>query len=333
MDYIIDTNRIKQNFYELEQYGKIYYPLKTNHMQEVVECITELNNSRFLISNINQATKLRITLENSISINTLLSVDKLIILYNLGIRSFVFDNYIKMKQFLHEIHDNSVEITVKISLTQFLNINVNTGANESEEKSIVEYLDNFGYTYGYSIYINSEAKKIIDKNKLLSFVQNRISNKQIRFISIGGIEDIGNTEYSRFLSCLQSLCVDNQIEFRIEPGDRLINNAVDTLATIIDIHSNKNSISITINGSTYREFYDTIAFGKVFDFYSIEGKSVNKIYKEKVYNGIEIHIFGNSSDSNDYIGRFYIKDKSTLSVGDNIRIKNTGAYFNRMYLI
>lgn len=332
MEYIIDTFRLVHNFNKLKQYGLVYYPLKTNDTKPVVKCIGELCNNRFLISNINQAKRLNTENKYSTVINTLISLEELINLYKLGIRCYVFDNFDKMQEFLSYVHDKYIEITVKLSLTQLSDIAVNTGANKEEQNKMIEYLVNNNYKYGYSIYLNKLAKKIVDKQNIINIIQRNMKDKHCQFMSLGGIENIDNKSYADYLKGIQEIVKSHNKEFRIEPGEQLVGNAVDGIAKILAIHSNKNSLSITIDGSTYKEFYDAIAFGKVYDFCIIKNNKdgeIIQIYKHRLPDTIKVHIFGNSSDSNDYIGEYYIESGKSINIGDIIKIKNIGAYFNR----
>lgn len=335
MEYIIDSSVIERNYAELSQYGSVYYPLKTNDTQLIVDHIAKLSDGRLLISNLNQAKRVKINSKHTTVINTLLSIDELLSLYSLGIRCFVFDNYAKMVEFLSQVDNKSIEITVKISLGQIQDMIVNTGADNDEQIKMISYLIEHNYKYGYSIYINSIAKRIVDKQDISNLIRNNCQDIRCKFISLGGIDAVvgeDSKSYTAYLSGIRGIVKSYNKEFRIEPGEQLVGNAVDGIAEILAIHSNKNSISLTIKGSTYREFYDTIAFNKVYDFCMIKsnngGESI-QVYKQKLPNTIKIHIFGNSSDSNDYIGKYFIESGKQVAVGDEIKLLNVGAYFNR----
>lgn len=315
MEYRIHKDVLEHNMNNLMQYGEIYYPLKTNSSKEVLRCLLGIKQDlRFLInstSQLNKLEELNIEKRRITQISTLMKVEDLNSLYARGIKSFVFDNAEKLKQFI--VGKNDLEITLKVAV---VGIQVNTGADEIELDKLRDIVNEHKIRHGYSIYINKQARELLGYaehiRRLLSVSEGDT------FLSLGGLHRINSIELLGILYNLKQLTK----ELRIEPGEILVSKAVDCEAEILNINHSNNVASITIEGSLYDKYYDLIGLGRKF--------KISRIGKQVVENkGLPVHIFGDSGDSNDYMGCVYIKDTSHLKVGDKVELKDVGYYFGR----
>lgn len=232
-----------------------------------------------------------------------------------------------MNEFLNSIVNKrcGLEITTKLSLNEIAYSHLNTGATKSEVKQMLDFIKTCNIKRGCSIYINKAVRRkvsIEDIKGLLGDIG------RLDFISVGGIDKY-NLDWVRKLG---REIAESGVEFRIEPGEMLLTGVVDCEATIINInYYGNNNMNIHIDVSTYKELYDVAAMSKEVEITDICG---NLVCKSDIGNDnsemCTVHIFGNSSDSNDYIGKYLIKGNYGIDVGKPIILKDIGAYFNRV---
>lgn len=315
MEYKLYKDVLEHNINELTQYGEIYYPLKTNSSLELLRNLVGIKKDlKFLINSMSQLDKLEeldVDKSRITQISTLMKVEDLNSLYDRGIKSFVFDNADKLRQFI--IGKDDLEITLKVAV---VGMQVNTGADEIELDKLRAIVNEHKIKHGYSIYINKQARETIGYTahirRLLAV------NEDDTFLSIGGLHHINSIELMGILYNLKKLTK----ELRLEPGEILVSKAVDCEAEILNINHSNNKTSITIEGSLYDKYYDLIGLGRKFKISHVGGQVVET-------RGLPVYIFGDSGDSNDYIGCVYIKDTSHIKVGDKVDIKDVGHYFGR----
>lgn len=328
----IDEEKLQKNINLYNKIGEIYYPLKANYSKELLDTLIKNGINHFLISSTSHNNLLHSYENIKIThINTVALIDELIYAYNIGVRSFVFDNYEKLYAFINSVKCTyDLEITIKISLSQISQqFIVNTGANKTEQDKIEKYLDSIDCKYGYSIYINNQAKDKYSVKKYIEYILNMHNIKKAEFISIGGLDNLENVHYLNELNGIREEIRQRGIDLRIEPGYHLINNVVKHIFDIQSVHIEDNYIAITIDGTIYNQFFDTALLNREFDFrYIIRNQEKYKLNKQKdTYNKLEIHIFGNSSDSCDYLGKFYLSNKIDINTLYKVEVCNTGAYF------
>lgn len=332
MEYTIDTENIKRTIDRYSRYGKVYYPLKTNAFPQVVDTIGNETNNRFLINDINHAKIIHAqyrNLRNSTHINTLNPLPVLLELYKMGVKSYVFDEYDKLRDFVDKIQSTSkLEVTIKIALSDICGIPVNTGATYAESQKMEDYLNRLGIPYGYSIYLNRYAKEMISMADCINHIHNQLSIDKARFISLGGLGDIDDSTQEKELHFISNKL--GQVELRLEPGKSLVDKAISCKSSILahKVINNGTEHIITIEGSVYKQFFDLAALNREFDFLRIESDNgTYNLSKTPSIDTIPIHIFGSSSDSNDYLGKLYISKDFKHQEGNKVIIKNVGAYF------
>jgi len=180
---------------------------------------------------------------------------------------------------------------------------------------------------GVSFYIQKNIKREKDIIfKFLNYIKTHFAN--INFINIGGISNDFNILY------------DNLKQFKFEEvnleiGRLLVEEAISLKTNIIRVKKvNDEFLLITKNG-VFNGFFDKIYYNKKYDIYiaTSNNKLIKLTYKSGP-NKIAIHIFGGSSDSGDYLGKLYLKkeDLSNLYVGNNLIVKNVGAYFEEFFM-
>lgn len=309
--YSVNKSKIYENYNKYSNIGKIFYPVKANSSIEILSLLNQLVN-KSLINNINQFNKVMSINKNPEKIalmNPLMSDNNIRYLYEQGVRFFVFDNNEKLNIFKSYADMEKVQISIRINTMEIDDtIITNLGTDIVSAKKMLYGLKNSGISF----YINPKLKTTNKKCfiKMMDLIKD-IEN--ISFLSVGGIPEIEiNKNY------LINYGKEKNIDIIIEPGKGLLENAIDFKAQIVRINNN----IITINRGIFSGFLDKLIYNQEFNIDFIKnGKSI--IDKS---DGTKIFLFGNSTDSADFIGEYYIKEK--IDINTEIIVRNVGTYFN-----
>lgn len=325
MEFVLNKSILEDNIKKFMWYGSIYYPLKANSNKLLLLALKQLN-IKYLMNrpeHLNTLADLGVQPSTVTQTNTLMQLEDLIKLYNNGIKSFVVDSPELLAQLVKATKAEDLEITIKISSSLVSNIQTNTGANKQEIHEIVKIVNKYMYKYGFSVYINKRDRHKYSYNEYIRLLVDTARSYNASYISIGGLDDSEDCNVS--LRKWSNIAMSNGLEVRVEPGEYLLKDAITMSSKIINIRRGPCT-SITIEGSCYDIYYDFVALNRQL--------RVNKIGNEAVRNepfsGYErIHIFGDSGDSNDYLGSVYMNNKKQVEVGQEVTIADTGYYMGR----
>lgn len=336
MIFSLNKEKLKNNIVQLNNYGEIYYPVKANSSKRMIEAINEIGEQQDIEIKYQIFNKLQLQLLEECSVkysriqiaNTRLSSRELIEYYNIGIRSFVIDNAYELDILAKTTKLRDCEIILKIALSNYLDINVNTGADRNELSKLEQLVKKYNCKYGYSIYIQDSAKNLVNVKQIYENIINDIKGLyDASFISIGGI---AAEYYNEQLVDISNNLRIKDIKLRIEPGRALVNNTESVLLSIESIRTINNVTSITLDASIHNEFIDKLILDKQFEFSEITSGDADisiKINNEQC--SYQVHLYGNCSCSYDYLGTIYIPNSFKLEVGQMIKVDNIGAYFGK----
>ena len=316
--YIVDSDQIKSNLNQYSIANKIYFPLKTNDLPEVLN-ILKKNKTDFLINNTQNLQLLKsmgISPLKVIDINYLNSPENREAIYSQGVRSFAFGSFEGLMKFNYI---KNIQALFRMNLVDFSSAATPIGASISELSAMYEYAQKQNNNnIGLQIYINK--KMTCDIDELLANVVKTLFSYNIHFsfLNIGGIHNptVLYNIFNKYKSFYP------QINFEI--GEGIINNAVHCIATIRDISP---SGAVFISRGIYNGFLDAVLYNKKYDIFVDNKTSLSKKYVEGLR---KIQIWGPSCDSHDFIGEYWIPEEKfeQLRPGNKIYIKNIGAYFN-----
>lgn len=340
--FYFDKNKLIQNFNNFNELGNIYYPLKTNSNNIVIQTLQPLiekGNNGYLISSIYHFEILKsanISPLKMCFINVLAGKNTVKYLYDNGVRFFTFDNLNEVINFSKYADLSKVKIAIRFSITQVFNDKfTHLGADFEECLQIFSFLKNNKCSdYGISFYIQNNLKaenNVLEK--ILKYIQQNYNNLKINFISIGGLKqskEISKKTLENFKNKLQIK------QIILEVGRYLVEDTIEMESKIIREKTINNKKTVIIKNGIYSGFFDILLYNKKFSIY-LKSKNDGEIkveYEKSKINDYEIFMCGGSSDSGDKIGLMYIssKYKDELKVGTKFIVKNVGAYFEEFFM-
>ena len=166
---------------------------------------------------------------------------------------------------------------------------------------------------------------------ILQYIQEKYSDSNLKFISIGGI----NTEINH--KVLDDLKTKLKIEqIILEVGRYLVEDTIELETRIIRDKMIRNTKTIVIKNGIYSGFFDILLYNKRFQLYlkTENNEEIKFEYEKSQTADYEVYICGGSSDSGDKIGIMYIDSayKNELITGRKIIIKDVGAYFEEFFM-
>lgn len=340
LKFYFNKNKLIENYNKFSKDGDIYYPLKTNSNENLIKALsTLLNNANngYLISSLYHfelLKKLGISASRMCFINVLAEKETIRYLYDNGVRFFTFDCLKSLEEFVEYANLREVKIAIRLSTMQIYKDKfTHLGAELEETLRMIEFLKRNGSSnYGISFYIqkNIKTENNVFEN-ILQYIQEKYSDSNLKFVSIGGI----NTEINhKVLDDLKSKLKIEQII--LEVGRYLVEDTIESETRIIRDKMIGNTKTIVIKNGIYSGFFDILLYNKRFQLYlkTENNEEIKFEYEKSQTADYEVYICGGSSDSGDKIGIMYIDSayKDELITGGKIIIKNVGAYFEEFFM-
>lgn len=340
LKFYFNKNKLIENYNKFSKDGDIYYPLKTNSNENLIKALsTLLNNANngYLISSLYHfelLKKLGISASRMCFINVLAEKETIRYLYDNGVRFFTFDCLKSLEEFVEYANLREVKIAIRLSTMQIYKDKfTHLGAELEETLRMIEFLKRNGNSnYGISFYIqkNIKTENNVFEN-ILQYIQEKYSDLNLKFVSIGGI----NTEINhKVLDALKSKLKIEQII--LEVGRYLVEDTIELETRIIRDKMIRNTKTIVIKNGIYSGFFDILLYNKRFQLYlkTENNEEIKFEYEKSQTADYEVYICGGSSDSGDKIGIMYIDSayKNELITGRKIIIKDVGAYFEEFFM-
>lgn len=340
LKFYFNKNKLIENYNKFSKDGDIYYPLKTNSNENLIKALSTLlnkANNGYLISSLYHfelLKKLGISPSRMCFINVLVEKETIRYLYDNGVRFFTFDCLKSLEEFVEYANLREVKIAIRLSTMQIYKDKfTHLGAELEETLRMIEFLKRNGSSnYGISFYIqkNIKTENNVFEN-ILQYIQEKYSDSNLKFVSIGGI----NTEINqKVLDDLKSKLKIEQII--LEVGRYLVEDTIELETRIIRDKMIRNTKTIVIKNGIYSGFFDILLYNKRFQLYlkTENNEEIKFEYEKSQTADYEVYICGGSSDSGDKIGIMYIDSayKNELITGGKIIIKNVGAYFEEFFM-
>lgn len=338
--FYFNKNKLIENYNKFSKDGDIYYPLKTNSNENLIKALSTLlnkANNGYLISSLYHfelLKKLGINPNKMCFINVLAEKETIRYLYDNGVRFFTFDCLKSLEEFVEYANLREVKIAIRLSTMQIYKDKfTHLGAEFEETLRMIEFLKRNGNSnYGISFYIqkNIKTENNVFEN-ILQYIQEKYSDLNLKFVSIGGI----NTEINhKVLDALKSKLKIEQII--LEVGRYLVEDTIELETRIIRDKMIRNTKTIVIKNGIYSGFFDILLYNKRFQLYlkTENNEEIKFEYEKSQTADYEVYICGGSSDSGDKIGIMYIDSayKNELITGRKIIIKDVGAYFEEFFM-
>lgn len=316
--FIIDKNKIIENYQKYKKYGNVYYPLKTNSNPEIIKILYSQfdKKDKFMITNkyqLNILLDLNIPTNQIGCMNSLNSFYDIVYYYSKGIKTFTVEdiNVIKLMKKYNLL--DKLKLIIRLSVDSFFNTFSYLGASIDKAKKMINIISKYTNNYGISFYLPQNIQSYKNINKCIRIIHNSFGN--LKFINIGGIPydkiQLKNYNY----------------KINIETGKSLLYNSINLSTEIVKIKNN-NIPTVIINNGIFSGFLDVYLYNKKFDIISNI-----KIYNKKHKDCIKFILCGDSGDSKDILGEYYIKrkDYNKFLKLKNITVLNIGAYFEELY--
>lgn len=340
--FYFNKNKLIQNFNNFNELGNIYYPLKTNSNDIVIQTLQPLiekGNNGYLISSIYHFEILKsanISPLKMCFINVFAEKNTVKYLYDNGVRFFTFDNLNAVIDFSKYADLSKVKITIRLSTTQVFNDKfTHLGANSEECLQIFAFLKNKKCNnYGISFYIQNNLKTEDNAlEKILKYIQENYNNFKINFVSIGGLKQSKEIDKEMLKNFKDELQIKQII---LEVGKNLVEDTIEMETRIIREKTVENIKTVIIKNGIYSGFFDVLLYNRKFPIY-LKSKNDGDIkieYTKSEVNDFKFYMCGGSSDSGDKIGVMYIdsKYKDELKIGAKFIVKNAGAYFEEFFM-
>lgn len=338
MQFCISEKTLAENFEKMSNLGNVYYPLKTNSNPQILKLIKPLvceKSGGFLISSFRHFSvlkKLGVNEQKMAFINVCADEKTVKKLYQKNIRFFVFDDMSELEKFASYADKTTSKVCVRISVCDAFDCDFShLGASLEMATKMLDFLKNNGFLYGISFYLHKKLKFLDNSIQImLDYISKNFMGYDIKFLNIGGIFENTNGILNKFVEIKKQLCID---EINLEPGTKLVENCVDLYSKILRVKRLKNSICLVVKNGIYSGFFDSVLYGKKFDIF-LANSQMTPLKKNKTNGDICVKIFGATSDSDDFVGEYYLQksDAEKLTTCDYIYIKNCGAYFEELFV-
>lgn len=341
--FYIDKNKLIDNFSGFSKLGSVYYPLKSNSNNIILETLKSLMNGNgtdngFLISQISHYEKLKksgVEADKMCLINVLAEDKTVEYLYEEGVRFFTFDNLNSLQNYAKYADLSESKLAIRLSSAEAFNDKfTHLGGDTNECLEMVNYLKNKCFDYGISFYLQKDIKS--EKNpleKMLDYIITNFKDSNLNFISIGGVKRYNKINIDVINKAKEQLNINQII---LEPGRHLLEDTVDLETKVIRTKTINNKSVLIIKNGIYSGFFDSLLYNKKFEFY-FESRTDGKIkikYEKTNENDHEFFMCGGSSDSGDKLGTMYIdkKYKNELIVQSKFYVKSIGTYFEEFFM-
>lgn len=336
INFYLFCEKLKSNYDAFSQIGQIYYPLKTNSNEIVIEALDKLyseTDNGFLIthySHFKQLIDQGISPDKMCLANVLANDNLIKELYFNGVRYFTFDNIESLSKFLEYANPSEVKISIRFSIIEAFGTFSHLGASVKECNEMFELLKSKNISnYGISFYLQKELFPNSNSlNIMLDYIKNAFRDYKMSFINIGGAIKPEDIDIAKLDEVKNTFSAEKII---VEPGRYLVGNAGYMKTRVI---KKKYDNVFIIDAGIYAGLLDALLYNKQYELYLKTSSGYIPLFAKSFPNSKEIIICGASSDSGDRIGKFYIDARyfSNLDVGSTLVVNNALAYVEEFFM-
>ena len=316
VNFILNEDVLRTNVDNFTEIGQVYYPLKSNSNEVIIEELVKLfegTNNGFLIthpSHFEKLISLGVTPDRIGVVNVKATNEEIEYYYNQGVRYFTFDNIDKLNCFLEYADPSDVKISIRLNIKEPFGVTSHLGAKTDICKKMFDTLNEHGISnYGISFYLQKELLPQPNVlNQMLDYIEENFDGYKFRFINIGGALKPHKIDKNKLDESKQKLGADYII---VEPGRYMVGNA-GYMETVIDERNDEDDIIVVKNG-IYGGLLDAKLYDKTYNLVVPVEEGFVRLSKDefdetgKKRKGFTI--CGASSDSGDCIGKYYIDEE------------------------
>ncbi len=323
--YVFNKHKFTQMISQYMTYASVYYPIKANDHPTVVATAAEhgcsfevdsIEHIRYLIKDIGVAPE---NILYSFPVKQVRDIEEA---HSYGIMKYVVDTESEYKK-ISAVSKNAC-FFVRIFIYDVLKVESELwkdkwGATISKAIALIETINKQSPSrfLGISFYIPKEIPLLTPFITMLTHLKNEFTGFTIPCLNIGGGISLERlSTLTRYFSQIKEQLHTEEII--VEPGRHLLNPCIDMHVEVIDIRRVNDQRIVIINAGIYSGLLDARLKGKRFPV----DDTITKGRKHAA------NICGNSSDSDDYLGVYDLRE--SLKVGDQLVIHDCGAYSSVM---
>lgn len=324
--YLFNEKRFATILETYQQIGDVYYPVKANDDDLIVEaaiknsCCFEVDSIAHIRMLVNEKGVDASRILYSYPIREEKDIKEAVIL---GIKKFVVDSideYVKINRYLDD-----GEFLIRLNVVDILGSDLpphknKWGLSVQDAQRLIKKINYDGKpVLGISFYLFED----IAKPKMLKLILKKVSKEfagfSLKCLNIGG--GFSAQELAEFKNLIDDTRLNIGAErIIVEPGRFLLNPCIDMIVSVIAIKKVGASRLVFINAGIYSGLIDVVIKGRRFDICDFE--------KESIGNYESTLVCGDSSDVSDFLGEYELR--SNLKVRDQLMIKECGSYSNVM---
>ena len=324
--YLFDIKKFKKLIDEYKQIGDIFYPIKSNDDPLIIKML--INEScNFEVDSIEHIKLLvnewKVHPNRLLYSYPILEQEDIILANELGIKKFVVDTEEEYQNICSVVENAS--FIVRLNSVNIIGTNLAISYNkwgmtiDGAKKLINKIYAEKHNVIGVSFYLFKEIVSSQSLKNMLHTISSEFRGYKLEYLNIGGgiaPSDIRKI-YNELQDTQRAIGANNVI---IEPGTPLLNPCIDMVVSVTAIRTINKHRFVFINAGIYRGLLDTIIKQRQFELFDNN--------KDENCEIIKTIVCGSSSDVSDYLGEYYLR--SNLCVGDQLVIKECGAYSNVM---
>lgn len=316
--FIINEKLLKYNIQEYAKLAQIYYPVKANCSEAVLNIIKK-DVAGFEVESFNHVKRLilvdKINPGRIIYSKLIKNIEEIKILLDMGITNFVVDSVEDCRMIINcadkKLCTFIIRLNIDVVIDDFKFIS-KWGARIQEVKEIIDIISNSKHVFwGISYYLPQEVNTHKNHVVLLDKIYKNINISNCKVIDVGG--GITRFELKRLVAIIDKWNV--KLNIIVEPGRCLLDPCIKLKAKIVDIRERKGKNLMFLDVGIYCGLLDAIVKKKKYKV-KLEQNSGIKLKK--------YILCGESSDISDVIGEYYLPEN--LKKGDSIFLENCGAY-------
>ena len=304
----------------------ILYTVKTNNKADILQQIHSLFNEKdkFGVFAINQIEALvdsvsSLNKKQIVFMNTKASNEVRMQAYDIGVRSFIFDDFELLKNFA-VIVPEKIDIIIRLNVSEICDTTNPYGCSKADFKIIKDFMKLYG-DFKVEVYFDRSIKLKYPLNKKGYLDIKNTLKKVLSYFEWNGSVLVGGISKLNFNDFTENDCKNI---FCFEIGEGIIDGVQDTRCNITSIIKTDKGINLFVDNSIYNELLDKVLYKKEFKIQTNDFTTYNGSCHHPLY----VRVYGNTCDSKDYIGSFIMSenDLDKLKIGNKIIIRNTGAY-------
>lgn len=342
--YLINQQQLEENYHSFSKFGKVYFPVKTNHNKKILKILQKLG-SGFECDSLDHIKRIyqRKNAQSIIFSNVAKRREDIMWCINHKVNFFTVDDietlsfiifYAKQRKL------NQLQINVRLNVFDIFKeeftkkkvIDSRLGASVSTCKKLLNYINaqkDIQIQKGISFYVQAEVHNndniLID---VFQFIEKNFSeDDNLNFINIGGGSSVKRLKDSleKISPVMKSLNIEKII---LEPGRWLVDQIEDVfipIRRVVDTDLNEGEKLVSLDIGIYHGFNDILLHKRKFDI-GIKNKEKVVLLEPWDQKSKKLVLRGPTADSLDVIG-IYNLPKINIDENTIFCAKNIGAYF------